>query len=151
GGAGSRRRARRGDAVRGRRTTARGVAPERLMALQRTYFMIKPEVVRRNQFAAVLDLVLANRFAAERLELRSLTADVARRFYAEHEARSFFGDLVAYMTSGPVVCVQLAGDDAQARLRRLVGATDPAKAEVGTVRYRFGTSLQENAVHASDS
>ena len=119
--------------------------------MQRTYFMIKPEIVRRNQFADVLRFVLANRFSAERLELRRLTPDVARRFYAEHEGKGFFEDLVAYMTSGPVVCVQLAGDDAQARLRKLVGATDPAKAEVGTVRYQFGTSLQENAVHASDS
>ena len=119
--------------------------------MTRTYFMIKPEVVRKGQFADILRQVVANRFTVERLEMRQLTPDVAKRFYAEHDGKGFFGELVSYMTSGPVVCVQLAGEDAQKRLRDLVGATTPANAAVGTLRYMFGQSLQENAVHASDS
>ena len=119
--------------------------------MTRTYFMIKPEVVRNGRFLEILRQVLANRFSIERLEMRQLTPEVAKRFYAEHDGKGFFGDLVSYMTSGPVVCVQLAGEDAQKRLRDLVGATNPTQATVGTLRYMFGASLQENAVHASDS
>ena len=119
--------------------------------MTRTYFMIKPEVVRSGKFVEILRHVMANRFTIERLEMRPLTPEVAKRFYAEHDGKGFFGELVAYMTSGPVIGVQLAGEDAQKRLRDLVGATNPANAAVGTIRYMFGASLQENAVHASDS
>ena len=118
--------------------------------MQRTYFMIKPEAVRSGVFADILRHVVANRFQVERLEMRRLTPDLARRFYAEHDGKAFFGDLVAYITSGPVVAVQLAADDAVVRLRELVGKTNPRDATPGTIRYMYGTSLQENAVHASD-
>ena len=116
----------------------------------RTYFMIKPEAVRAGQFADILRTVILNRFTVERLEMRRLTPEIARRFYAEHEGKGFFEPLVGYITSGPVVCVQLSGENAVTRLRVLVGATNPADAKPGTVRYVYGTSLQENAVHASD-
>lgn len=119
--------------------------------MSRTYFMIKPEAVRAKHFADILRVVLQNRFTVERLEMRRLPSDVARRFYAEHEGKPFFAPLIDYITSGPVVAVQLTGEDAVPRLRQLVGATDPAKSTPGTVRYMYGTSLQENAVHASDS
>src|SRR5262245_43605517 len=113
--------------------------------------MIKPEAVRAELFPEILRLAIANRFTVERLEMRRFSADLARPFYAAHDGKKFFGDLVAYITSGPVVAVQLAGEDAVKRLRALVGATNPQEATPGTIRYMFGRSLQENAVHASDS
>jgi nucleoside-diphosphate kinase len=119
--------------------------------MSRTYFMIKPEAVRAGHFPDILRWAMQNRFTVERLEMRRLTPDLARRFYAEHDGKPFFADLMGYITSGPVVAVQLAGDDAVKRLRTLVGATNPKDAAPGTIRYAFGTSLQENAVHASDS
>jgi nucleoside-diphosphate kinase len=119
--------------------------------MTRTYLMIKPEAVRAQVFPEILRLLVANRFTVERLEMRTLGSDVARRFYAEHEGKGFFEDLVRYITSGPVVAVQLAGEDAVPRLRDLVGKTNPKDATPGTLRYMYGTSLQENAVHASDS
>ena len=119
--------------------------------MTRTYFMIKPEAVRAGHFADILRTALLNRFTVQRLEMRTLTPEVARRFYAEHDGKPFFDSLVAYITSGPVVAVQLSGDDAVKRLRALVGATNPRDAVPGTIRYVYGTSLQENAVHASDS
>jgi nucleoside-diphosphate kinase len=119
--------------------------------MTRTYLMIKPEAVKANVFPEILQLLVANRFAIERLEMRRLTSDIARRFYAEHEGKGFFEDLVKYITSGPVIAVQLAAEEAVPRLRELVGKTNPKDATPGTLRYMFGTSLQENAVHASDS
>jgi nucleoside-diphosphate kinase len=119
--------------------------------MMRTYLMIKPEAVRAQLFPEILRSLVANRFTVERLELRCFDATTARRFYAEHEGKPFFPDLVGYITGGPVIAVQLAGEDAVERLRLLVGKTNPQQAAPGTLRYMFGTSLQENAVHASDS
>jgi len=116
-----------------------------------TYFMIKPEAVQKQLFGEILSMVARNRFRVDHLEMRKLTQETAKEFYAEHKERSFFGELVSYMTSGPVVAIKLSGEDAQPRLRQLVGATNPADATPGTVRYMYGKSLQENAVHASDS
>jgi nucleoside-diphosphate kinase len=113
--------------------------------------MIKPEAVRGNLFPKILESLVANRFAVERLELRRFDVATAERFYAEHQGKPFFGDLVRYITSGPVIAVQLAGEDAVERLRLLVGKTNPSQAAPGTLRAMYGTSLQENAVHASDS
>jgi nucleoside-diphosphate kinase len=118
--------------------------------MQKTYFMIKPEAVRSQVFVDILRCVVANRFTIERLEMRRLTPELARQFYAEHDGKAFFAELVAYITSGPVVAVQLSAEDAVTRLRELVGKTNPRDASAGTIRYMYGTSLQENAVHASD-
>ena len=119
--------------------------------MSRTYLMIKPEAVRSKVYPEILRCVLANRFDVERLEMRRLGVDTAKRFYAEHEGKPFFDDLVRYITGGPVIAVQLSGEAAVDRLRALVGKTNPKEAVPGTLRYMFGTSLQENAVHASDS
>ena len=119
--------------------------------MTRTYFMIKPEAVRAGVFADILKSALANRFVVERLEMRTFSIELAQRFYAEHEGKGFFPDLVRYITGGPVIAVQLAGENAVERLRLLVGKTNPADAAPGTIRAMFGKSLQENAVHASDS
>ncbi len=119
--------------------------------MSQTYLMIKPEAVRAGHWPEILRILMQNRFTVRRLEMRRLGAPLARSFYAEHEGKSFFAALVEYITSGEVVTVGLDGEDAVPRLRALVGATDPARATPGTLRYMFGTSLQENAVHASDS
>jgi succinyl-CoA synthetase alpha subunit len=116
-----------------------------------SYLMIKPEAVRANRYAEILQLVQRNRFQVERLDLRRLDPATARTFYAEHDGKPFFADLVKYITSGPVIAVQLAAEQAVERLRTLVGKTNPQDAAPGTLRYMYGTSLQENAVHASDS
>jgi nucleoside-diphosphate kinase len=119
--------------------------------MTRTYLMIKPEAVRANLYPEILRCLLANRFGIERIEMRRLQVETAKRFYAEHEGKAFFDDLIRYITGGPVIAVQVSGPDAVDRLRVLVGTTNPKDAAPGTLRYMFGTSLQENAVHASDS
>ncbi len=113
--------------------------------------MIKPEIVRAGTWPAILEIVMRNRFQVRRMEMRRLPTETVKRFYAEHEGKPFFDDLTQYITSGEVIALWLTGEDAVKRLRQLVGATNPADATPGTVRYMFGTSLQENAVHASDS
>lgn len=119
--------------------------------MESTYLMIKPEAVRAGNWPDILAIVLRNRFRIQSMEMRTLSPDLARRFYAEHDGKPFFNDLVDYITSGTVIALRLQGEDAVQRLRQLVGATNPADAVPGTLRYMFGTSLQENAVHASDS
>jgi nucleoside-diphosphate kinase len=119
--------------------------------LEQTFIMIKPEAVRGRKQAEIIDLILKNRFEIRKMRMFSFSIEEARRFYAVHEGKPFFEDLVSYITSGPVVGLQLERADAVRVLRRLVGATDPADADPGTIRYMYGTDLQRNAVHASDS
>jgi len=121
------------------------------MAVERTLSIIKPDATRRNLTGAVNE-----RF--ERAGLRivaqkrvRLTRDMAERFYAVHAQRPFYGSLVAFMTSGPVVVQVLEGDNAVAKNREVMGATDPAKAAAGTIRKDFAESIEANSVHGSDS
>jgi nucleoside-diphosphate kinase len=121
------------------------------MAVERTLSIIKPDATRRNLTGAVNE-----RF--ERAGLRivaqkrlRLTRDVAERFYAVHAQRPFYGSLVAFMTSGPVVVQVLEGEGAVAKNREVMGATDPAKADAGTIRKDFAESIEANSVHGSDS
>ncbi len=111
--------------------------------MQQTYFMIKPEIVAadRQQVGAILAQVNASGFRIRNLVLRRLDRALVEDFYGEHRERPFFGSLVDYITSGPVICVQLEREDAVAALRQLIGATNPAEAAVGTVRALYGTSL----------
>ena len=119
--------------------------------MQQTYFMIKPEIVAApsQRIGAILALVNQAGFRIVELVLRQLDRQTVENFYAEHEGKAFFADLTAYISSGPVVAIQLEGDDAVRRLRELIGATNPAEAATGTVRHLYGASLQNNAVHAS--
>lgn len=119
--------------------------------MEKTFIMIKPEAVSRRKQAEIIDLILKNRFDIERMRQFRFSESEARRFYSMHEGKSFFEDLVSYITSGPVVGLQLKREDAVRVLRALVGSTDPAEAAPGTIRYMYGTDLQRNAVHASDS
>ena len=121
------------------------------MALERTLFIVKPDAVERNLIGKILAHVEEEGFRLTEGRLARLKRDEAQNFYAEHQNKPFFGELVEYMTSGAVFLTCLERDDAVKKLREVVGATDPADAAPGTVRARFGKSKQMNSVHASDS
>jgi nucleoside-diphosphate kinase len=121
------------------------------LAMQRTLFIVKPDAVERRLIGAILAHVEGQGFRIAEARLARLTREEAKSFYDEHREKPFFGELVDYMTSGPVMLTCLEGEDAVARLRDVVGATDPAQAAEGTVRKTFGRSKQMNSVHASDS
>lgn len=116
----------------------------------KTLLMIKPDAVAEGRAGEILALVEKNRFAIRRLAKTQFTRERAERFYAVHKERPFYQDLVEYITSGPVVAIEIEADEAVARIREFIGATNPADARPGTVRYMFGKSLQNNAVHGSD-
>ncbi|MGD1049107.1 MAG: nucleoside-diphosphate kinase [Candidatus Krumholzibacteriaceae bacterium] len=116
-----------------------------------TFLMIKPEAVGSGRQGEIIDLLIKNRFRIARMKQFRFDAAQARAFYAVHDGKHFFAGLVAYITSGEVVGIELEKEGAVELLRELVGATDPGKARPGTVRYMYGTDLQRNAVHASDS
>lgn len=119
--------------------------------MQQTYFMIKPEIVAAGEQKVGEILAMVNRagFRITGLQLRQLDRATVEDFYGEHKGKGFFADLCEYIAGGPVVAVRLERADAVAKLRELIGATDPAKAAIGTIRDIFGASLQNNAVHAS--
>jgi nucleoside-diphosphate kinase len=119
--------------------------------MERTLFIVKPDAVERNLIGRILAHVEEAGFHPVAARLARLTHDQAEEFYAEHKERPFFGELVSFMTSSPVMLLCLERDDAVRRLREVVGATDPAQAAAGTVRQRFGVDKQRNSVHASDS
>ena len=121
------------------------------MSANRTLFIVKPDAVERNLTGRILAHVEEAGFHMIAGRYGLMTREQAETFYAEHKERPFFGELVAYMTSGPVFLTTLEGDGGPLRLREVVGATDPAQAAEGTVRKRFGLDKQRNSVHASDS
>ena len=119
--------------------------------MQDTYMMVKPEAFAAGNLAPILAQAVDNGFEIVRIQSFRMDQEMAERFYAVHRERPFFGDLVQYMTSGTVCGVHLRREDAVKRMRELVGATNPEDATAGTIRFRYGKSIQENAVHASDS
>lgn len=121
------------------------------MALQRTFSIIKPDATARNLTGAVNAVFEAAGLRIVAQKRVRLTRAQAEGFYAEHKARGFFGELVEFMTSGPVVLQVLEGENAVAHHRDVMGATDPAKAAEGTVRKLYARSIGENSVHGSDS
>jgi len=121
------------------------------MAVERTLSILKPDVTRRNITGRIITRLeeAGLRIVAQK-RLR-LTRDQAERFYAVHAERSFYGELCTFMSSGPVVVQVLEGEDAVARNREVMGATNPANAAEGTIRREFGESIEANSVHGSDS
>ena len=121
--------------------------------MEQTFMMIKPEVVAAaaQNIGAIVEMVQRCGFRILDISLRRLDRPTAEKFYAVHRERPFFANLIGYIVSGPVVALRLEREDAVGRLRELVGATNPRDAAAGTLRFLYGTSLQENAVHASDS
>ncbi|MBK1730220.1 nucleoside-diphosphate kinase [Thiococcus pfennigii] len=121
------------------------------MAVERTLSIIKPNAVANNAIGAILARFEAAGLRIVAARMLHLTREQASAFYAVHQERPFFGELVDFMTSGPVMVQVLEGEDAVARNREVMGATDPAKAAPGTIRADFADSLTENAVHGSDA
>ena len=119
--------------------------------MQRSLFIIKPDAVKRNLIGRILSYMEAAELTVVGLMLLEMTPEVAAGFYKVHEGKGFYDKLVEYMSSGRSVVVVLEGEDAISRIRRICGATDPSKADEGTIRAAFGISLTMNSVHASDS
>lgn len=113
--------------------------------------MIKPDAVANGHIGGILDQIIKAGFSIKAMKLTSLSAEKAGEFYAVHKERPFYGDLVKFMSSGPIVAAILEKDNAVEEFRKLIGATDPKKAEEGTIRNRFAESIEANAVHGSDS
>lgn len=118
---------------------------------ERTLLIVKPDAVARNAVGQILARLEGEGFLLRELRMQRLTQERARAFYEVHRERPFYHELVAFMTSGPVVPVVLEAPDAVAHLRRFIGETDSTRAAPGTIRADFGTDVQCNAVHASDS
>lgn len=121
------------------------------MRTNRTFTMIKPDGVANNHIGAILNDITTAGFKIVAMKYTQLSADLAGKFYAVHAERPFYKDLVAFMSSGPIVAAILEKDNAVADFRTLIGATDPAKAEVGTLRNKYAQSIDANTVHGSDS
>jgi nucleoside-diphosphate kinase len=121
------------------------------MATQLTLGIVKPNATRKNVIGEIIALAEKGGLEVRGLRMTALTQAQAEAFYAVHRERPFFGDLVEFMCSGPVVVMALAGDNAVERWREIMGATNPAQAAPGTVRALHGDSLQDNAAHGSDS
>ena len=119
--------------------------------MEKTLYMVKPDAVARGLVGELVALMEREGLTVERLELQLFDRAKAEAFYDVHRGKPFFDSLIAYITSGPVVPTVLAGENAIARVRELMGATDPAQADSGTIRRKFGESIERNAVHGSDS
>jgi nucleoside-diphosphate kinase len=121
------------------------------MAIERTFSIIKPDATRRNITGKVLSYLEAGGLRVVAQKRIHMTKDQAEGFYAVHRERPFFADLVAFMISGPVVVQVLEGENAVARNREIMGATNPANADAGTIRKDFAESIEANSVHGSDA
>jgi nucleoside-diphosphate kinase len=119
--------------------------------MERTLAIIKPDAVEQRLTGKIIDRIEQAGLRIHTMRLVRLTRSDAEGFYAVHRERPFFRSLTAYMSSGPAVVLVLEGDDAIRTWRALMGATDPAKADVGTIRRDYGTSIERNATHGSDA
>jgi nucleoside-diphosphate kinase len=118
---------------------------------ERTLSIIKPNSVKKNQIGRIITMMEEDGLKVIAARMKTLRKEEAEGFYAEHKARPFFNSLVSFMTSGPVLLMVLEGDNAVEKYRKLMGATDPAKAAPQTIRKLFAESLEANSVHGSDS
>jgi len=113
--------------------------------------MIKPDAFGKGHTGEIINMIIQAGFRISAMKLIKLSPEKAGEFYAVHKSRPFFGELVEFMSSGPIVAAVLEKDNAVADFRKLIGATDPAKADAGTIRKLFAASVGENAIHGSDS
>jgi len=121
------------------------------MAVEKTFSIIKPNAIKKNCLGDIISMFEANGLKVAAAKLTVIPKAKCEEFYGEHKERPFFGELVTFMTSGPVLLMCLTGENAVLKNREIMGATDPKKATAGTVRSKFGDNVGENAVHGSDS
>ena len=121
------------------------------MATNRTFTMLKPDAIENGYMGKIIDMIIGAGFEIKALKYTQLSLDQAKEFYAVHAERPFYGDLVEYMSSGPIVAAILEKDNAVEDFRKLIGATDPAEAAEGTIRKAYAENKGRNAVHGSDS
>jgi nucleoside-diphosphate kinase len=121
------------------------------MATNRTFTMLKPDAIENGHMGKILDMIIQAGFQIKAMKYTRLSEDQAKKFYEVHSERPFYGELVEYMTSGPIVAAILEKENAVADFRALIGATDPAEAAEGTIRKSYAESKGRNAVHGSDS
>jgi nucleoside-diphosphate kinase len=121
------------------------------MAVERTFGIVKPDAVAKGAVGGVIDMVEKSELKIIGLRMLRLGQAQAEAFYAVHKARPFFKDLVAFMTSGPCVVMAIEGENAITRYREVMGPTDSQKAPPGTIRHKYGTDIERNAVHGSDA
>ena len=121
------------------------------MPSNRTFTMIKPDAIEKGHVGAILNKIIASGFRIVSMKMTQMSLRDAELFYAVHKERPFFGELVAFMSRGPIVAAILEKDNAVDAFRTLIGSTDPNEAEEGTIRKKYAKSKGENAVHGSDS
>ena len=121
------------------------------MATNRTFTMLKPDAIENGHMGKIIDMIINAGFSIKAMKYTQLSEAQAKEFYAVHAERPFYGELVEYMTSGPIVAAILEKDNAVADFRALIGTTDPAEAADGTIRKAYAESKGRNAVHGSDS
>jgi len=121
------------------------------MATNRTFTMIKPDAVENGHIGGILNMITEGGFKIIALKLTQMTVSDAQKFYSVHSARPFYGELVEFMSRGPIVSAILEKENAVEEFRTLIGATNPADAAEGTIRKKYAISIGENAVHGSDS
>jgi nucleoside-diphosphate kinase len=117
----------------------------------RTFTMIKPDAMKAGHAGAIIDRIIKEGYRIVALKMTKLSAEKAGEFYAVHKERPFFGELVDFMSSGPIIAAILEKDNAVASFRELIGTTNPAQAAEGTIRKLYAASVGENAIHGSDS
>ena len=121
------------------------------MATNRTFTMLKPDAIENGHMGKIIDMIINAGFQIKAMKYTSLSVAQAQEFYAVHSERPFYGELVEYMTSGPIIAAILEKENAVIDFRNLIGATDPAEAAEGTIRKYYAESKGRNAVHGSDS
>lgn len=119
--------------------------------MQKTFTILKPDTVTAGNMGAIIGRLEKEGFRIRSMKMLRLTTPHAEGFYYVHKERPFFGSLVKFMTEGPVVLMVLEAENAIEKLRKVMGATDPAKADAGTIRKQFGASIERNAIHGSDA
>ena len=117
----------------------------------KTFFMIKPDGVQRNLVGEIISRVEAKGFSITKIKMMTISKELAEQHYGEHKDKPFFNDLVSFITSGPVVAMQVEGENVVLQIRNLMGATNPSESTPGSIRGDLATELEKNVVHGSDS
>jgi len=131
--------------------SAQSADEEKVVAIERTFVMVKPDGVERRLVGEIIGRLERKNLQLKQMRMLTIDEELARRHYCEHVEKAFFPDLLAFITRGPVVAMEWAGDDAVSVARTLMGATDPKTAAPGTIRGDLGLLMTENIVHGSDS